>query len=161
MTKVFILTEKEDSDKTKLEWLKDELVKRDIETSYPDFDSFDEYFRSIKDNITPDTILIAKGKVVNNMLNELEVRQLGLKGLFLVTDNTNIHKIIFKHDFETIKKRAVHFFIYAFQNSETFSVSESNEIANKLEAELSILEGADDNSDYEEILIDILSLENQ
>lgn len=164
MVNIVVLADKNESDKTKLDWLIAELNKRDITVTNPelptDFSEWDKEFKNILESITPDTIILTKGLFATYTLKQFESRPIGVKGLLIMTDNTNTSKIQ-ELDYATIKKKSLNFFIYAFQNNETFTPKDAEIISDKLEAELSILEGAEDNSDYEEILIDIISLEHQ
>lgn len=155
----------EDHDKDKMTWFVSELEKRDMDVLRPDLPSIskeDEWhaaFQNIGPEISPDTILIAKGLSAAYVLKEIEKTGYALKGLFIITDNNNKAEIL-ERNFEILKKRILHFFIYAFQTNTDFPIKEAEALAQKFDVELFTLEGADDNSDYEDILADVLSLEN-
>lgn len=163
MTKIIILADKKDSHQDKLKWLISELQKRDSDIIVPCIDSedsFDSLFKQLSQELAPDTLIVAKGIIARLLLKRLETFSAGVKGLFIITDETNKHEIL-ELDYSKIKKRVMKFFIYAFQNNHDFPLTEAHELADKIEAELFVLEGAEDYSDYEDILIDILSLENE
>ncbi|MCF7901713.1 hypothetical protein K9L67_05830 [Candidatus Woesearchaeota archaeon] len=165
MTSIILITNPEDQDINKLEWLKEELVKRNIDIIQPQlpitkkYSEWDAKFKELVEQFKPDTIAIVKGYPARFLLQEYQERPIATKGTLIITDNTNEQEEIFSLDYEKIRKKAMKFFIYSFQTTTNFSVEESSELADKLEAEFSILEGAKDLSDYEEILIDIISME--
>ena len=167
MTNIILITNPEDHDIEKLEWLKKELIKRDINVLHPEFpdtknySEWDAQFKELVEQFKPDTIAIVKGYPARFLLQEYEERPVATKGTLIITDNTNDKEEIFNLDFEKIRRKAMKFFMYAFQTTTKFPIEESNDLANKLEAEFSVLEGAKDLSDYEDILIDIISLEEQ
>lgn len=158
MTKVILLVEKNNEDFKKIDWLKEELEKREIEVVFRELKSEEEI--DFEEALRPDTIILAKGNQVNRTLSVLSERKAGLKGIFLILDDSTQPNIN-GYDLEEIKKKALNFFIYTFVTNEKITKDLAETIANKLESELFELEGAKDNSDYEDILIDIISIEQQ
>jgi len=165
MTKIIVLNSEKDDDAKKIAWMKKELEKRDLDIISPkitdnSFEEWDPVFKDLMKELTPDTIIFAKGLHVQYLLKEFETRPIGIKGVFLVLDSA-VQKNIVDINYNTTKKKAIKFFVYTFQSVNGFPQDDGEKIANQLETELFILEGANDNSDYEEILIDIISLEHQ
>ena len=163
MTKIIILALKKDDHTDKLKWLASELEKRDSDILVPLIETdetFDSLFKQMAGEFASDTIVVAKGVIARLLMKRFETFSGGVKGLFVITDDSNRHEIL-ELDYSKIKKKVIKFFIYAFATNKDFPVEEAHELADKIEAELFMLEGAEDNSDYEDILIDILSLENE
>lgn len=167
MANIILITNPDDVDSKKIGWMASELEKRDIEViklEMPKTDSYEEWDANFKKNVeafAPDTIVITKGKHGRYLLREYQERPLGVKGTFLITDNTNKSEKMEELNYDTIKKKSIKFFIYTFQTIKDFTEQESQELADRLDADLFVLEGTEDNSDYEDILIDIISMLEQ
>ncbi|MCF7872375.1 hypothetical protein K9L97_05060 [Candidatus Woesearchaeota archaeon] len=167
MTNLILIINPNDEDIKKINWLKEELEKREISVTTPElpetnsYEEWDREFRKYAEQFTPDTIILTKGHIARFLLKEYEERPLATKGTLLITDNTNDKKEIFTLNYEKIRKKTMKFFIYSFQTNTKFPIEESSDLSDKLEAEFFILEGAKDLSDYEDILIDIISMTEQ
>lgn len=167
MANIILITNPNDTDHEKINWMAEELEKRDIQVIKPEMpmtDSYEEWDVNFKKNIeafAPDTIVIAKGKHGRYLLKEYEERPIGVKGTLIITDDTNKNDKMQELNYEVIKKKSIKFFIYTFQTIKNFTEEESQNLADTLEADLFVLEGADDNSDYEDILIDVISMIEQ
>lgn len=160
MTKIIIFSEKNDSHRSKIDWLISELKKRDIDILVPDIgEECEKTFQELRPELLPDTLVVAKGNCSVHILKELEKGRIGLKGLLIITDETNKFDIL-KFEFSKIQKKVLQFFVYAFSNNSTSQIEDTKKLAQGLDIDLSMLEGAEDNSDYEDILIDILSLQD-
>ena len=165
-------------------WLRQELEKRGFEVDVPQFPinenqtlegwerSFLEYYKKLDEN----SIIIGHSLGVIYALHVLQNKKRKIKGAFLVAGFiSSLHQgeksfedsfIEKELKFNEIKNKSQHFFVYGSDNDPYVSLEKINELAEKLEIEPIIVEGAGHfntkfgYTKFEDLLIDILSLEN-
>lgn len=172
-------------DENWIPWLKQELEKREYEVVIPRFptpenqslDSWSEIYKEYNQHIDTESILIGHSIGATFILSILEKRLRPVKGTFFVAgfisslENEELNKInstFYEKDFDwdTIKKNAGKVFIYGSDNDPYVSEQKIEELSQKLDAEPIIIEEAGHfNNDsgyteFEDLLIDIISLEN-
>lgn len=185
MTRALIIPDTiESKNRTGLEWLKQELEKRNIETEIPDFpkeynfQEWDKAFASIAKETDINTIFIAIGGGVPFLLKQIQTRPLPNRAIFLIAgfatkpnnekyDEQFEETITEPIDFKEIKKKSMRFFIYNSHDDPLVPIEKGHELEKELEAELIELEETghldreESKQDFEDILIDIISIEHQ
>lgn len=163
-----------------LNWIKTELKKRNIKVTdvgFPEEYSFNEWEKALAPftkDIGISTIFIAIGGGVPFILKQIELRPITSMGIFLIggfTGKTGTkeydNNLIEDINFQEIKKKVMRFFIYNSQDDPLVPIDNGQQLAKNLDTDLFELEDSghfnkdQSHEDFEEILIDILSIENQ
>lgn len=181
MLQTIIIPDTVKSDNQKgLDWIKAELTKRNIDVTAVDFPekySFDEWEKALvpfTKDVGISTIFIAVGGGVPFILKQIELRPITSMGIFLIggfTGKTGTKEyddnLIEDINFQEIKKKVIRFFIYNSRDDPLVPIDNGQQLANNLDTDLFELEDSghfdkdQSHEDFEEILIDLLSIENQ
>ncbi len=171
-------------DKHWFPWLKKELESRGYEVIAPqfpldeqNFDSWYSEYKKIAHKLSRDSIIIAHSMGVPFTLKIIEKALVPVSACFLVggffesLSNENKNHIIHSFvkdsfDFAAIKKNCKRFFIYASQDDDAVPLNLTLNLAKHLDEDPIIFEDAghfrdtDGYSEFEDLLIDVLSLDN-
>jgi predicted alpha/beta hydrolase family esterase len=147
-------------------WLKKELEKREGTVHFPTF-SDDDYTGDWRSKIKEflkfmdsDSMIIGHGEGVKIALKILETKSRTIASTFLVAGHLDDEQF----DFENIKTKSDEFFVYASDNDSQVPAAKTEHLASMVgETSLIIADAKhfDEMTDFEDILIDIISVINQ
>ncbi|PIN81288.1 hypothetical protein COV13_01690 [Candidatus Woesearchaeota archaeon CG10_big_fil_rev_8_21_14_0_10_32_9] len=166
-------------------WLKKELESRGYDVLAPqfpvddnqNFDSWFAEFRRIFSQLDRNLIIVAHSMGVPFALKLIEQNIIPVAGCFMVggffeqyegDEDSEIDSTFVKEnfDFETIKKNCKRLFIYASEDDDVVPVKYSKNLSEKLDEDPILFEDAghftegDGYTQFEDLLVDILSLDN-
>jgi len=144
-------------------WLEKELTKRGHKLFLPEFPNssiIDEWVNAtseIQKFLDHDSMIIGHGFGAKVALKILEKKSRIIATTFLVAGKLDDEQ----YDFEVIKTKSSEFFIYASDNDEKVTLSDSDHFSSMLDEKALILIDAghfDVVTEFEDILIDIISV---
>ncbi len=147
-------------------WLKRELEKREVAVHFPTFNA-DDYsgvwqskIKEYMKFMDSESMIIGHGEGAKLALKLLETKSRTIAGTFLVAGHLDDEQF----DFDNIKTKSEEFFVYASDNDKVISAEKTEHLANMVsETPLLIADAKhfDEMTEFEDILIDIISVINR